>query len=217
MEAATSPRKYRGVAAQLSEYPQTEQTPIDPLNKKTPLDDPTYWTLINEEKDHEMEAERPTNNRKFVYVVVAFVHLLILYMIWSVFNVAMQVHYTYLTDHCSEADKCKGCNMVEFDPDNTEYHDDFNITKLYDYKTVESSCKFSKTTDPPGCRHSEDARWQPDEPADNAHPSSACYAGGWWYDCRGDGGTHKADCTAENYTLGNFTQDLLSIGLFRAH
>jgi len=77
MEAATSPRKYRGVAAQLSKYPQTEQTPIDPLSTKTPLnddkDDPNnYWKLINAEKDHEMEAERPTNNRKFV-CFVAFV------------------------------------------------------------------------------------------------------------------------------------------------
>jgi hypothetical protein len=183
MEAATSPRKYRGVAAQLSEYPQTEQTPIDPLNTKTPLTDDksnckgdNYWTLINEEKDHEMEAERPTNNRKFVYVVVAFVHLLILYMIWSVFNVAKQVEYTYLTDHCNEKDGCKGCNMVEFNPDNTKYNEEFEITK--DYKTEKGSCVFSKTTDPPGCRHSKDRSDNPSKWDSHATPRSLAHREG---------------------------------------
>jgi Ca2+-binding EF-hand superfamily protein len=44
--------------------------------------------------------------------------------------------------------------MVEFNPDNTKYNEEFEITK--DYKTEKGSCVFSKTTDPPGCRHSKD-------------------------------------------------------------
>jgi hypothetical protein len=197
MKAATSPRKYRGVAAgehtSIPKYPQTEQTPIDPLSQKTPLNDDkgdpnNYWTLINEEKDHEMEAERPTNNKKFVYFVVALVHIGIATAIGAVIYGAMQAKYW--NDHCNETDKCEGCNMVEYQEDDTKYNKDYKITK--DFKVEKGGCVWTPDFEVAECRHSYLGKTDL-----NKEPTSGpCYVGGLWHACSGEGSDapHNPNC-----------------------